>query len=147
MQHVRKQYPVVLEQDVIWRDLDAFQHVNNAVYFRYFEDARISYFARTGILEHKQQTGLGPILASTKCDFRIPLSFPDRVLIATTVKDLKEKRFTMQYFVFSENAGELAAEGEGLIVYYDYTAGHSCPVPQNIVEAIADLERDTEQTV
>lgn len=140
MDDVSNNYPVVLTQDVIWRDLDAFRHVNNAVYFRYFEDARMAYLERTGMLAHKEESGQGPILASTKCDFRAPLSYPDRVWIATTVEDLHEKRFTMKYFVYSEEVGGLAAEGEGLIVYYDYAAAKSCPVPDRIVAAINDLE-------
>ncbi len=140
MDHLTKMYPVVLAQDVIWRDLDAFQHVNNAVYFRYFEDARIAYFARTEILAHKEATNQGPILASTKCDFRAPLSYPDRIHIATTVEDVQGKRFSMKYFVFSEKLGGLAAEGEGLIVYYDYAAAKSCLVPETIAAAIDRIE-------
>ena len=140
MEDVSNNYPLVLSQDVIWRDLDSFQHVNNAVYFRYFEDARMAYFDRTGILVHKNETNIGPILASTKCDFRAPLSYPDRIQIATTVEGVQGKRFTMKYFVFSEHAGGLAAEGEGLIVFFDYAAGKSCVVPDVIVSAIDQIE-------
>ncbi|MCA9077684.1 MAG: acyl-CoA thioesterase [Planctomycetaceae bacterium] len=140
MNDLTGKYPVVLTQDVIWRDLDAFEHVNNAVYFRYFEDARIAYFERTGILAYKQETNRGPILASTKCDFRAPLTYPDRIHIATTVEGLQGKRFMMKYLVFSERVGGLAAEGEGLIVYYDYAAGRSCEVPESIVLAINEIE-------
>ncbi len=143
MDDLTGKYPIVLSQDVIWRDLDAFQHVNNAVYFRYFEDARMAYFERTGILAHKEATNIGPILASTKCDFRAPLSYPDRIQIATCVEDVKDKRFTMKYFVFSQKIGGLAAEGEGLIVYYDYAAGKSCHVPQKIENAINTIERES----
>jgi acyl-CoA thioester hydrolase len=140
MDDLTSKYPIVLSQDVIWRDLDAFDHVNNAVYFRYFEDARIAYFSQTRILAHKQATNQGPILASTKCDFRAPLSYPDRIQIATTAEDVQGKRFTMKYFVFSEKVGGLAAEGEGLIVYYDYAAAKSCLVPDTIVAAINRIE-------
>jgi len=140
MQDISNDYPVVLTQDVIWRDLDSFQHVNNAVYFRYFEDARMAYFEQTGILAHKNKTNVGPILASTKCDFRAPLSYPDRIQIATTVESVQGKRFTMQYFVFSEQTGGLAAEGEGLIVFFDYATGTTCQVPDTIVAAIDQIE-------
>ena len=44
MKQLKKEYPVVLNQDIIWGDMDAFGHINNTVYFRYFEDARIAYF-------------------------------------------------------------------------------------------------------
>ena len=45
---LEKEYPLVLSEDVIWGDMDAYGHVNNKVYFRYFEDARIAYFDRIG---------------------------------------------------------------------------------------------------
>ena len=42
-----QEYPLSIEQDVLWGDMDAFQHVNNAVYFRYFEDIRLNFFEKT----------------------------------------------------------------------------------------------------
>ena len=47
---------MVLSQDLNWSDMDAFQHINNAVYFRYFEDVRIKYFMKSKIIEHKEKT-------------------------------------------------------------------------------------------
>lgn len=135
-------YPLVIAQDVIWRDMDAFQHVNNAVYFRYFEDIRMRFFEETGIVTLMHETRLGPILASTRCDFRAPLEFPDRIQVATAVEDIQEKRFTMKYAVWSDGQDRLAAEGEGLLVYYDYAAGRSCPIPQPVRDAIGRLARD-----
>ena len=64
-------YPVITEQAVIWGDMDAFQHVNNTIYFRWFETARIRYFEEIGFLEHLEATGVGPILAETSCRFRV----------------------------------------------------------------------------
>jgi len=63
MIQLNKEYPVVLSQDVVWGDMDAFGYVNNTEYFRHFEDARIAYFDRIGVHEHKEQSGIGPILA------------------------------------------------------------------------------------
>lgn len=51
MNPLNEQYPIVLSQDLIWGDMDAFEHVNNTVYFRYFEDARLAYFEKLGMLE------------------------------------------------------------------------------------------------
>ena len=53
-------YPVIIEIPVAWGEMDAFQHVNNIVYFRYFESARITYFERTGLIAYMEQTGSGP---------------------------------------------------------------------------------------
>jgi len=131
---------VILSQDIAWGDMDAFGHVNNTVYFRYFEDARIEYFKRVGIHELRQPSGVGPILANARCDFRIPLDFPDRIHIGTRSRVLSAKKFSMEFAVFSERYGAIAAEGDGLIVYYDYAAGKSCAIPAAIVASIQLLE-------
>ena len=134
-------FPFSIAQDLIWRDMDAFQHVNNAVYFRYFEDVRMAFFARSGVTAHMEQTGIGPILASTRAEFRAPLTFPDRVRIGAAIVELREKRFTMAFAVHSEGSATLAAEGEALLVYYDYRAQRSCAIPGPVREALAPLQR------
>ena len=65
-------YPIVVEISVAWGDMDAFQHVNNTAYFRYFENARIVYFDKIGIIDMLRQTGIGPILGSTSCTYKLP---------------------------------------------------------------------------
>ena len=140
MKHIEKEYPVVLTQDIIWGNMDAFGHINNTVYFRYFEDARIAYFDRIGVLEQMGQFNIGPILANAHCNFRLPLDYPDRIHIGTRGSIQSPKKLNMEYVVFSEKHGTMVAEGESLIVYYDYTNGKSCEIPEPIVAAIEALE-------
>ncbi len=142
MHNLKENFPVILSQDLVWGDMDAFQHVNNTVYFRYFEDARIAYFAKAGLLEQRETTGLGPILASTSCNFRAPLTFPDRIHIATKVENMKSKTFNMKYLVYSERLDRVAAEGEGLIVFFDYTKGTSCVIPESVLSAISETQNE-----
>jgi acyl-CoA thioester hydrolase len=59
MQDLLKNYPVVIEIPIAWGDMDAFQHVNNIVYFRYFESARIAYFEKLNLNDQMIQTGIG----------------------------------------------------------------------------------------
>lgn len=132
-------YPVCISQDVIWGDMDAFNHVNNTVYFRYFEDVRIATFEQLGVLDYMKQSNTGPILASSQCQFLLPLTYPDRIHIGCRIKDLAGKKFTTEYAVFSENFNAMAAQGQGLIVYYDYQANRSTEVPSLIVERIKAL--------
>lgn len=140
MKNPLEEYPVVLQQDVIWGDMDAFGHVNNTVYFRYFEDARMAYFDQIGVNEIKQQANLGPILASTHCNFRLPLEYPDRIHIAMRATIEGPKKIKTSYQIYSERFQAVAGEGEGLVVYYDYANGRSCEIPQVLVEAIRALE-------
>lgn len=141
MTRLLEPYPVVIEVPVAWGDLDAFQHVNNTVYFRWFESARIAYFERVGLIGLKETTRIGPILASTRCRFQIPLSYPDRVSVGTSVSEIAEDRFLMKYLVISERAAERAAEGDGLIVTFDYRRERKAPIPAEVRERILELER------
>jgi acyl-CoA thioester hydrolase len=118
MRELLEAYPVVIEAAVAWGEMDSMGHVNNIVYFRYFESARIAYFERVGFMSHMAETGVGPILASTRCRFRLPLAYPDTVSIGAKVGETGEDRFVMKYLVVSHARGKAAAEGEGLIVAF-----------------------------
>ncbi|WP_426416579.1 acyl-CoA thioesterase [Aestuariirhabdus sp. LZHN29] len=135
-----EQFPVEIEQNVVWGDMDAFQHVNNRVYFRYFEDARMAYFERAGVMETMASSGKGPILGSTQCKYRAPLTYPDSIRISTRIESISADRFVMRYRVWSEELDCVAAEGEGTIVYFDYQAGGKCSLPQSVRQALMDIE-------
>lgn len=119
--------------------MDAFGHVNNSCYFRHFESGRLDYFTRIGYLEHVTHTGLGPILASTRCTFRKPLVYPDTLSLGTRVSRMESARFVMEYLLVSHRLNQVAAEGEGLIVSYDYRQGQKVPIPAAIRAAIEAL--------
>ena len=138
MNKLEKDYPITLVQDVIWNDMDAFGHVNNTVFFRYFEDVRWEFFNRSGVNEYKAEHNIGPILAATNCDFKLPLTFPDRIHIGARYTVPSPKKIHMQYAVYSEKLDGIAAEGEGLLVYYDYDQGRSCEIPSEILDRIMD---------
>ena len=133
-------YPVVIEVPIAWGDMDAFQHVNNVVYLRHFESARIAYFDRIGFMEVMDSTGIGPILASTQCRFKIPLTYPDTVSVGARVDLVETDRFRMLYAVVSHRYGKAAATGEGMLVTFDYGNNRKAAVPTVIRERIAALE-------
>jgi len=132
-------YPIQLTQNVLWGDMDAFQHVNNTVYFRYFEDARVDFMLRTGMQALFDRSRIGPILAATSCDYRAPLTYPDTICIGSRVSDIQARKISSEYLVWSEQHDKIVAEGTGLMVYYDYNAGKTCAVPEKIVTAIERL--------
>lgn len=133
-------FPVTLPWPVAWGDMDAFQHVNNVTYFRWFETVRIAYFEAIGWTGPSGPSGVGPILARTSCVFRAPLTFPDRVILGARASDLTDDRFTMHYRVVSERLGKVAAEGEGTVVSFDYRAGVKAPLPPPVRASILALE-------
>ena len=133
-------WPVVLRIPVQWGEMDAYGHVNNTVLFRYFESARVEYLAKCGFLRSWEEDRVGAILHSTGCRFRRPLYHPDTAIVGARAVEMAEDRFTMEYQVTSEVSGELAAEGAGVVVSYDYEARRKCPIPAGVAATIRALE-------
>jgi acyl-CoA thioester hydrolase len=133
-------YPVVVEQAVAWGDMDSYRHVNNVVYFRYFENARLEYFRRLDWAALEKDTGIGPILASTQARFRKPLTYPDVILIGARMKEIGRDRLTLEHRIVSRGLGAVVTEGEGTIVTYDYVRGVKAPAPDELRRRIAALE-------
>lgn len=134
-------FPVVVELPVQWGELDAYGHVNNAVFFRYFESARIAYLERCGLIETYHRDKVGAILHSTSCRFRRALFYPDTALIGARVTQIEDDRFTMAYRVVSTAQGEVAAEGVGVVVVFDYHRREKTAIPDPVREGIAAVER------
>ncbi len=134
-------FPLIVDIPVQWGEMDSFGHVNNIIYFRYFETARIAYFERVGFIDEIATSGVGPILASTKCRFRSPLVYPDQVRVGVSAVDVKADRFTMLYGVWSEAQQKMAADGEGLIVAYDYNVKRKASLPERVKASISDLQK------
>lgn len=133
-------FPAIAEIPVRWGDMDAFQHVNNTVYIRYFEIARIVYFDSSNLRSFMTGAGIGPILAEVSCRFRYPVTYPDTVLSATRVVKLETDRFTMEHLVVSRAAGRVAAQGAGTVVTFDYEAGRKAPIPPLLRDEILACE-------
>jgi acyl-CoA thioester hydrolase len=133
-------FPVVVEQAVVWGDMDAYGHVNNVVYFRYFENARLEYFRCMGWMEVEQETGIGPILAATSARFRKALVYPDQIRIGARVIRLGEDRFTLEHRIVSERLGGLVTEGEGTVVAFHHVRGEKALLPEVLRQRIHTLE-------
>ena len=87
-----------------------------------------------------EKMGMGPILGSTSCRYRIPLSYPDTVFVGAKITEMHEKRFTMEYLLVSEQYPEPVAEGTGVVVCYDYKKNQSTRIPEVIRLSIEKLE-------
>ncbi len=133
-------FAVIIEWPVAWGEMDALGHVNNAMYFRYIESGRMEYFTRAGMMDGLARNGVGPILHSVRCRFRLPLSYPDTVLIGTRVTEVGDDRFTMESKLASRRHGRVAAEAESIIVNLDYTANRKAVLSAELRNRLAELE-------
>lgn len=140
MANLLKDYPIIVQFPVAWGEMDAFNHVNNVVYYRYFENARLAYFDKVKIMAVMEQTSVGPILSKTQCRYLHQLTYPDMLSVGARVSDMASDRFTMQYAIASQTSGQIAAEGEGLLVSFDYQKNEKTQIPDIVRQNIIDLE-------
>lgn len=140
MEELLPSCPVVIEIPVAWGEMDALRHVNNIVYFRYFESARIAYFEKLRFWEFMNQTGVGPILASIQCRFKIPLTYPDTVSVGTRISRIEQDRFVMEYRAVGHKSQAIAAEGESVVVSYNYRENKKTSLPEEMKQRILILE-------
>ena len=111
------------------RDIDAWGHVNNAVYFTYLEMARADYFSNVMLHTKFRNPGnLGVILAETSCRFIRPIFFDQNVEIGTRVVKMGESSLQVEHRIEADN--ELAASAKAISVFYDYQSGQSTPIPE-----------------
>ena len=119
---------------VAWGDMDAMQHVNNAVYFRYFESGRIVHLASLGA--HFPGRTIGTVVGSIQCRFRIPLTYPDDIIVGSRVGEIRDDRFTMEYAIFSRRHDRVAAEASSVVVAITMHDGRKTRLPDAVRAAV-----------
>jgi acyl-CoA thioester hydrolase len=137
---ILKGFSVVITLPVQWGDQDAFGHVNNTVYFRWFESARIAYTERVGLSHMLEAEPIAPILASTACDYRSQITYPDTVLVGCRVARIGRSSIGLEHAIVSRGRDVIAAEGTSTIVVFDYRANRPVPVPLTVRQTIEALE-------
>ena len=116
-----------IEIPVRFRDLDGMQHVNNAVYFTYMEQARSEWYrALMGI------TSVGEfdfILARAECDFKAPIGLGETVVVRVKLTKIGDSSFRFKYELRSKATDTLFATGDSVLVCYDYKRAKPMPIP------------------
>ncbi|OAN11040.1 thioesterase [Photobacterium jeanii] len=133
-------YPVITEIPVAWGEMDALNHVNNVVYFRYFETARIDYFQQLALMAQIQQSGIGPVVSETQCKYKRPVTFPDTLSVGSRICELGDDRFTMEYIIYSQRQGKITTEGSAKVVMVDFNKQQKASIPATIRQKITELE-------
>jgi acyl-CoA thioester hydrolase len=139
-QHLLDGFPVVVTVPILWGDEDSFGHVNNVVYLRWAETARVEYLTRVGLWRMIREEGIGPIVAALSCDYRRPLEYPDEVRIGAHVTSIGNTSFKMAHRIVGVRHGLLAAEVNSALVVLDYKTKKPVRVPDPIRKAIQEIE-------
>ena len=124
--------------EVRWRDVDALDHVNNAVYFNYLEQARLHYMRELGFLP-PNSTAVGVIIAEASCRFESPLKLGEQVTIRARVSEFRRTSFIFEYRIEGGD-GRLAATAQTVQVCYDYDGQRPSPIPDEWREAFIAYE-------
>ena len=134
-----KTYPIHIDIPVQWGEMDAFQHVNNVVYFRYFESARIACMTQTQMLTTMKKEGTGPIIASTECRYKKPLTYPDSLKVGVRNTDIGTTDFRQEYAIYSTQQDALTTYGSARIVMINYQTGEKTPLSDALKAEIMAL--------
>lgn len=132
-------YALALRVDVRFRDMDSMGHVNNAVFFTYFENARIAYWKAVPAIRTRR--ALDYILARAECDFRSPVTLEDELTCHIRVGSFGRTSFTFEYLLREERTGRVVAEGRTVQAIYDYAARRTRPIDDGLKAAIREFEK------
>ena len=129
-------YPIIHEQTVAWGDMDAFGHVNNVLYYRYMESARIRYMDELNIFQHDVYT----VVASNQCKYIRPVFYPDQLKIGARVEEMRNSALRMSYLLWSEQQQAIVALGEAVMVCVDKENMLKLPIPEIIRQKVTKIE-------
>ena len=125
--------PIQLSLRLDWSEMDLFGHINNVMYAKYVQAARVQVWDLIGLTTHYKTTNIGPTLAATSIQFRVPLHFPDTILVRSGISQIGSTSFRIQHQIFN-SASKLCATAEDVVVTFDYNT--------NTKVSLAGLVRD-----
>lgn len=124
-------FKLSLSLRIDWSEMDTYQHVNNVNFMKYMQSARVQFWEVTGLANMYAETKRGPMLVSTKCDFKHPLFFPGNVLIKTKVNFIKNSSFGLYHELYNDNA-ILCAQGYDIAVCFDFNLNKTFPTSDKL---------------
>lgn len=126
----------VMRMPIRWGDMDSLGHVNNTVYFRYIESARIAWLEEAGGPPDPTAMTEGPVIVSAQCSFLKQLKYPGDIEVTTFVSPPGRSSFEVTHEIRlvapDGQAGDLVAEGGAKVVWINFAAEKSVPLPENI---------------
>jgi len=118
-----------------WRDLDAFNHVNNSNFMTYLEEARIRWFESLG--EPWLTDAFAPLLAAVQMNYRVPIPYPARVVVELFADRVGTTSVTIGHRIAAEDGTVLYADGHVVMVWIDRSSGRPTPLPEAVKRVAA----------
>lgn len=133
MEHHKKLIHVT-RVPIRWGDMDAYGHVNNTIYFRYMEQARVEWLEAMKIVVRPQ--GEAPVIINASCTFLVPMTYPGTVEVRTFIGQLGRSSIPTYVEMRLEGDDTLYAEGAAKVVWMDTATGKSVPIPEHVRAAL-----------
>lgn len=141
-------YSVVVETVVRWRDLDAYNHVNNSVYLNYFEEGRMAYYYKlaelAGVQAENQEIfdGFATVLAKTEVEFKGQGKLHETLVIGIRYIAIRKFFMEAEYGIYNKDSGQLLARGTSTQVAVDKKAMKPVRVSDEFVKFARKIEGD-----
>lgn len=129
-------YPIIHQQPIHWGEMDAFNHLNNVVYYRYAESARIGYLKALGMFDGNMVT----VLAQSSCQYLRPVIFPDTLLLGVRCQRLGTTSIVIEYSYYSMAQAAIVATAEAVIVRLESNGQDKKPWTNEERERLLALE-------
>ncbi len=134
--------PIFLEIPVLWGDMDSAKHVNNLIYLKWSETARIKLFEK--LMDTSFQGKQGPILGWQDCKYIFPMTYPDYAIVTCAVTEIGTDRFIMESRIYSVKHERIAALTRQSIIPYDYIALKKIELPELWIDRLEQLKVNDE---
>ena len=121
-----------------WADNDAYGHVNNTVFYQWFDSAVNGWLIDAGLLDIEKGDPIG-LVVETRCSYFAPLSFPELVEVGLAVAEIGRSSVRYRVGIFPAGGVETAAHGEFVHVYVDRATRRPVPVPAEWRAKLAEL--------
>lgn len=133
-------FPFTQSIFVAYRDLDTLGHVNNVVYLSYFEDIRIRYMLH---LTNSGIDDVATIVAENRVQYLKPVLYNEQLVAGVRIGRIGTKSLTLELALHRPADDQIVATGTTVLVWYDYAAGQSVPVPDAFREAVGRVQGST----
>ncbi|HXV57557.1 MAG TPA: thioesterase family protein, partial [Gaiellaceae bacterium] len=121
-----------------WMDHDVYGHVNNVVYYSFFDTAVNRYLIDEGVLDIRGGETIG-FVVETSCTYERPLAFPDQVTVGIRVARIGTSSVRYELGIFRNDDDESSAHGHFVHVYVDRATERSRPLPEAMRAALEKL--------
>ena len=126
-----------------WMDNDTYGHVNNVVYYSYFDTVVNGYLIEENVLDIHDGNQIG-LVVETQCNYFAPLSFPDVVEAGVRVRRIGNSSVRYEIGLFKQGSDEAAAEGHFIHVYVDKKTRKPKPLAEDFRAALTKIFVETE---